>query len=189
MNPSNAPDEFEKNALKRMQVENLQEYSAVVGKELRYASALIMKESCLKCHATPEAAPKDVTERYGSTAGYGFKVGDLGGVISVRIPLDFSFATVARQFNAMGVTAYMAVALVLGALILPLVFLKVGIINKIKQMTEFAEGASLGRASNDALNTDADSKNELSMLGASIKRMNSSLQIAMTKLRDRPPAP
>jgi len=186
MNPANAPDMFEQTAMAKMKAENLSEYSAVVGKELRYTSALIMKESCLKCHASPETAPKDVTERYGTSAGYGFKQGDLGGIISVRIPLDFSMSTFVKQFHSMGVTAYFAVALVLCALIAPLVFLKVGIINKITEMTQFAEAASLGRASNDAFNVNGDGKNELGILGASIKRMNSSLQIAMNKLRDRP---
>jgi HAMP domain-containing protein len=186
MNPANAPDEFEQNAIKRLRAENLSEYSAVVGNELRYTSALIMTESCLKCHATAEAAPKDVTTRYGTSSGYGFKVGELGGIISVRVPLEFSRATFAKQFTSMGATAYLAVALVLCALIMPLVFLKFGVINKIQKMTDFAEAASLGRASNDALGTDAASKNELSILGTSIKRMNSSLQIAINKLRDRP---
>lgn len=187
MNSANAPDQFEQTAIAKMRAGNLSEYSAVVGKELRYASALIMKESCLKCHASADNAPKDVTDRYGTTAGFGFKQGDLGGIISVRIPLDFSMSTFFKQFHEMGVTAYIAVLLVLCALIAPLIFLKVGIINKITQMTQFAEAASLGRASNDEFNANGDSKNELGILGASIKRMNSSLQIAMNKLRDRPP--
>ncbi len=184
MNLANSPDEFEKKVMGRMRTEGLTEYSEVVGKELRYASILMMKESCLKCHASASAAPKDVIDRYGSTAGYGFKVGDMAGIISVRVPIDLSFATFFKQFNSMGAMAYVAVALVLFALMLPLMFLKMGIINKIQKMTQFSESASLGRASNDELNIPQDSKNELASLGASIKRMNSSLQIAISKLKD-----
>jgi len=183
MNPLNAPDPFERNVISKIRMDNLTEYSAVVGNELRYASVLIMKASCLKCHGPMEMAPKDVTSRY--MGGYGFKEGDIAGIISVRIPLDMTLSMFAKQFHSMGITAYLALGLVLCALAAPLMFLKIGVINKIKQMTHFAEAASMGRASNDDIKVVEESKNELSTLGSSIKRMNSSLQIAMNKLRDK----
>jgi len=36
-----------------------------------------MSESCLQCHGRPEDAPASLIERYGATAGFGRKVGDL----------------------------------------------------------------------------------------------------------------
>ncbi|HQS66017.1 MAG TPA: diguanylate cyclase [Sulfuricurvum sp.] len=47
-----------------------------------------MVESCLQCHDTPSSAPKDLTRVYGTTHGYGFKVGEMASIISVHIDID-----------------------------------------------------------------------------------------------------
>jgi signal transduction histidine kinase/CheY-like chemotaxis protein len=44
--------------------------------------------SCLQCHGDPSDAPAALTERYGSTAGFGYRAGDLAGLDLVAIPSD-----------------------------------------------------------------------------------------------------
>ncbi|MEF3254767.1 MAG: DUF3365 domain-containing protein [Deferribacterales bacterium] len=74
VNPENAPDPFEKVALKKFK-EGIKEYSEIievkgVGSVFRYMAPLHINESCLKCHYYQ-----------------GYKIGDIRGGISVFIPL------------------------------------------------------------------------------------------------------
>lgn len=45
------------------------------------------KESCLLCHGRPEDAPQGIIERYGDSGGFNKQAGEVGGVVSVSIPL------------------------------------------------------------------------------------------------------
>lgn len=74
LNPKNAPDEWEKRALNKIEKTKSPEFEVVTDKEdkyLRYLNPLITKLSCLKCHASQ-----------------GYKVGDLRGGVSVSIPMN-----------------------------------------------------------------------------------------------------
>jgi len=46
------------------------------------------KESCMRCHSTPERAPADMIKTYGETKGFHEKIGDIRAFISIRMPLD-----------------------------------------------------------------------------------------------------
>src|SRR5437762_7681381 len=87
MNPVNKPDAFEAKALDKIRTGHLSEYYEVLPDSFRYARTLYEKASCLACHASAASAPKDVTERYGVEHGYGFKEGEVAGIISVRLPI------------------------------------------------------------------------------------------------------
>ncbi|MCX8084677.1 MAG: DUF3365 domain-containing protein [Calditerrivibrio sp.] len=75
VNPENAPDEFEKKAIKYFK-KGEKEFSEIIedpkiGAVFRYMAPLHINESCLQCHYYQ-----------------GYKVGDLRGGISVFIPLN-----------------------------------------------------------------------------------------------------
>jgi len=73
LNPANAPDQWERKALKIV-AKTLKDHSEVTEMDgqpvLRYMQPMIMKEGCLKCHAWTK-----------------IKVGDLRGATDVAIPL------------------------------------------------------------------------------------------------------
>ena len=52
-----------------------------------------MEKSCLKCHDSSSSAPKYLTRVYGTTHGYGYKVGDLASIISVQIDIEDEMQT------------------------------------------------------------------------------------------------
>jgi signal transduction histidine kinase len=62
-------------------------------------AGLPIQESCLSCHGDPKAAPKELVERYGATAGFHMKVGErvdaLMAYIPVHVALDDARRTVA----------------------------------------------------------------------------------------------
>ena len=108
-NPANKPDPFEERILRRMEEDpELLEYWAddvINGKRVeRYLYALYVKEDCLLCHGSKEAAPKFIQEKY--DIGYDYKVGDLRGAISVIIPKE-----IAEQQYAANVIFFITVAI------------------------------------------------------------------------------
>lgn len=87
-NPNNKPDDYEVAALKNFQqnpqLEEIAGEDLVDGKRyFRYIIPLKVQESCLPCHGEPVG---DI-----DIAGYpkeGYKLGELGGAISVMVPMD-----------------------------------------------------------------------------------------------------
>lgn len=77
LNPSNFPNNFEKEALKFMVEKSKTEFFTFNEKEksFKYMGALITNESCMQCHAEQ-----------------GYKVGDIRGGISILIDLEEYFA-------------------------------------------------------------------------------------------------
>ena len=52
--------------------------------------------SCLKCHSTPESAPKSHVEKYGTRNGYGWKLNQVIGSQIIYIPASEIFINVRR---------------------------------------------------------------------------------------------
>jgi hypothetical protein len=94
LNPTNLRDKadaFEAKIVERFRNEsNTKEISGfrnLPGGEVFYIARplAITKESCLRCHSTPEAAPKSQIATYGSEWGFGWKLNEIvaAQVISV----------------------------------------------------------------------------------------------------------
>ena len=54
----------------------------------QFSSPIWVEEFCLKCHDKPDKSPKGMTELYPDDPAYGYKLGDLRGLISIRIPTE-----------------------------------------------------------------------------------------------------
>jgi hypothetical protein len=114
LNRSNAPNPFEIEALDALQKAFLSqgapasvgyvplgggrlnlspapnEYWKIQGGQLHYARAVIAQKSCLRCHDTPENAPDFLrtNQQFNGGGGFGYKVGQPVGVISVKLPVQ-----------------------------------------------------------------------------------------------------
>lgn len=66
------------------------EYWKIQGGQLMYARAVIAQKSCLRCHDTPENAPDFLrtNQQFNGGGGFGYKVGQPVGVISVKLPVQ-----------------------------------------------------------------------------------------------------
>lgn len=83
INPANVPDAFEERSLRLFEQgasEVLEIVSGKEGKILRYISPLLTEDSCLECHAEQ-----------------GYKAGDIRGGLSVSIPIDKAFTSIAEN--------------------------------------------------------------------------------------------
>lgn len=52
----------------------------------RYTRPIFVEEACLACHGPKEGRPGFIKEKYPEDKAYGYKAGDLRGIISVMVP-------------------------------------------------------------------------------------------------------
>ena len=102
INPANAPDDFESNAMERFK-DGLVEFEAITdspeGRVHRYIAPLIVQESCLTCHAE-----------------HGYSVGDIRGALSISVPLAWADRVIHKNNSTIikySVFSIIAVALAL----------------------------------------------------------------------------
>jgi hypothetical protein len=99
-------DDFQREALVRLQEDSTRpvyEFTEHEGRTvLRYATAWVMKESCLKCHNTGEDSPRS-----------GWKVGDVRGALEIIRPLDEDVARARQGLRG----TFVLVAVVFGSLL------------------------------------------------------------------------
>lgn len=185
MNPSNAPNTFELMAIQRIKSQKLTEMGEFINDEFRYAKPIYMKESCLKCHGSPDAAPPSVTALYGRERGYGFSAGDLSGVISVTAPAKFEAKSYLTQtFDA--ANAFLVLGMLFLAAAIPVTFVFFGILRPISRISANAEKLSKGVDVKDELEVGPGGpRDEIETLKAAIRRVNTSLMLSIGRSKDK----
>jgi HAMP domain-containing protein len=181
MNPGNAPDPFEVAALQRIRDDGLREYFELTPDGFRYARTLYHKASCIGCHGEAASAPSDVKLRYGTAHGFGFKEGDVAGIISVRLP--------ARSFwqVAVIIVGGWQLAMILGAFLIAMLFVRFAIVNPVERLTKATHQISLAQPADlGVAGMGRSSRNELHQLAIAIDRLRRSITIAMRKLGEDP---
>jgi hypothetical protein len=177
MNPGNKPDKFEEGALTRIRSGGLKEYYEVVPGGFRYARTVYHKASCIVCHGDSNAAPNDVKVRYGTQNGFGFKEGDVAGIISVRLPAR-SLMDVARD-----VVGIWELLMIVAAFIIAMVFIRFAVVGPIRKLTFATQQISVGKdADLGAAAIDARSGNELDQLALATERLRLSINMAIQRL-------
>ena len=133
----------------------------------RYARAVYQKASCIACHGDAAKAPEDVKVRYGTTNGFGFKEGDVAGIISVRLP--------ARSFwdIALNVVGVWELVMIIAAFVIAMLFMYYAVVAPVRRLTAATQQISLGKAGRPRAGA-----------GGAAKRK----RIAPARARDRAPA-
>jgi HAMP domain-containing protein len=136
----------------------------------------ITKESCLRCHSTPEAAPKSQIATYGSKNGFGWKLNEILGVQTIYVPAEQVLDSARRSF-ALVIGIFIGI---FGLVILLINFLlKRNVIKPIKIMAKLAQKISDSTDSSDKpeqfdpenLAEVARRADELGQLGRVFERM------------------
>jgi signal transduction histidine kinase len=127
-NPENAPDEFERAAIRdfedRKYTESLGIETINRSKFLRYIAPLYIEESCLRCHAHQ-----------------GYRVGDVRGAISITIPVDRTLAEITKNRQDMLVSGLLTVLAMIAGLFIMINRLVLAPARKLKRsMQEFSSG-------------------------------------------------
>ena len=182
MNPGNAPDVFERLALQRIRQSGLKEYFELTDGGFRYARTVYHKPACITCHGDADRAPNDVKVRYGTANGFGFRTGDVAGIISVTLP--------ARSFWRLGLMAVGGgeLAIIIAAFLIAMLFVRFAVVRPVMRLTEASHQISLGQPANLGVGRIArHSRNETHQLTLAIDRLRRSINIAMRKLGEDKP--
>ncbi|MEN8177195.1 MAG: DUF3365 domain-containing protein [Pseudomonadota bacterium] len=178
--PANAPDEFETVAMEKLQGDKEKKY--IEGFETgsyRYVQPIYVKKNCLKCHGDPEDAPAEVIEKYGAEKAFGYKEGDVRGVISVKLPdlkiLDIAPALV-NPFT---------IGLILLAFVMNLAFTQFSLIKRLRSLTASVANIAEGELETELKYTEPDkSKDEVDHVAHAIDLLRNSLRVAMRHLNN-----
>lgn len=178
MNPANKPDPWETQAIAAIKSGGLDEYVQLLNGRYRYARKIVHGSSCVACHGDPATAPRDVTEQYGRERGYGFKVGDVAGIISVSLPAEPLLVA------SFGVLGPLELGLIVLAFVILYLFMHYGVARPIRKLTRDAQLISVGRAVElDVRNISQKSRNELGQLALAIARLRTSMELAIRRMK------
>ncbi|WP_445638464.1 Histidine kinase [Nostoc sp. DSM 114161] len=139
----------------------------------------ITQQQCLRCHSTPEQAPKSQLATYGSENGFGWKLNDIVSAQIISVPSEEIFANAKRTWILI-----MGLLIAIFALIIFLInfLIKKAVIQRIKRIEKIAQRVSTGDMTADF---EEISNDEIGGLAEAFNRMKSSLRIAMDMLNNQ----
>jgi hypothetical protein len=127
-NPANRADRFEQEAIDwfRDNPEANERFTEIQTAEgvssLLYTAPIHIEKLCLKCHGKREKAPQSIKDRY--SQAYDYRMGDIRGVVSIRIPTTTVDARVAKIWSGLLIqrlfqylVAFLAIGLILDRLV------------------------------------------------------------------------
>ncbi|MBW4634375.1 MAG: DUF3365 domain-containing protein [Iphinoe sp. HA4291-MV1] len=186
INPTNLRDKadpFETQVLERFRKEKdlkqVSGFRSLPGGDRFYIARplSIPEENCLKCHSTPEAAPKTMIDRFGAVGGFGWHLNEIVAAQFVSLPAN----TVIEKANQSSLIIVGLVSTIFIVIIfLVNVFLHQQVIIPLKRITRVAEEVSTGHLEVDF---DQISNDEIGHLAKAFKRMKLSLEMAMKRIR------
>jgi len=176
-NPANAPDGFESTSIQVFKADkNLKYNDAFEGNFYRYSQPIFVQESCLKCHGDPKDAPADVIAKYGDKRAFGYKLGDVRGIISVKLP-DVTLAEVFSTFLNPFTVGLIALAFLLNFL-----FTQTAIIKRLKGLALITERIAQGEL-DLPLQDNPGSRDEVDHVRHAIDLLRNSVVVAMRRLQ------
>jgi hypothetical protein len=182
-NPNNAPTRFELSAIEAIRESDgaVSEYSEVKGNTLYYARRLMVSGPCMRCHDTPEKSPAVMQAKYAGTAGWGYKLGGVAGVISVTVPM--TDRDISAVMTGLGAKAWVAVGAVVVMLLILLLWLYVTVIGAANKMQTYANRVKAAQRGEvvEKMQLDAEevtSRNEIHNLSHALKAIARALNMA-----------
>ena len=136
----------------------------------------VNKSSCLRCHSTPDRAPKSQITTYGSEHGFGWNLGEIVAAQVVSVPAE----NVLNKAQDTLKTVMGVLLSVFGAIVLSINYLlRRAVIRPIRHLVRTAEAISLGDLDAEF---EHQNKDEIGLLATAFDRMKSSLKISMSFL-------
>lgn len=175
-NPENRPDEYETELLRKFATKTVKESYTVVtvkGESMfRYMLPMVAEKSCLECHGTYEEAPQFIRERFPrGHYSYDYKVGEVIGAVSVRIPMTDLFHEIGTNLKLDLVSRggiFFIIIFIMAALV------RLTIITPIKTLSEAITNVT--KTGNFAERIPQVSKDEVGQLIGSFNEMMEELE-------------
>ena len=147
-----------------------------------HLSAMNIVQSCLSCHGQPEDSPKSLLERYGATAGFHRKVGDVAGMDMIAIPMDSINAALRADATANILTTAVCLLLLMIAI---LIVFRYMVTRRLAAITTHFQHAAT-QTGNEVVGTIAvRGKDEIGILARSFNTLAARLQDLYHSLEQR----
>jgi methyl-accepting chemotaxis protein len=161
-------DEFEAAIIERFRQEpekdNLSGFRTLYGDKLFYSARpfAITQQSCLRCHSTPEKAPKSLITTYGAENGFGWKLNEIIGTQIIYVPANKVFDNAHKTFSLV-----LAIFLIIFTTVIFCInlLLKQNVIQPIKPLADLAQ-----RMTTDSINSEVGVEAELQQIEIITKR-------------------
>lgn len=186
LNPTNIRDKADKfeteivQSFKDNPTEQRQGFRSIPGGEIFYIARplKIEKESCLRCHSVPSAAPASLVASYGSDNGFGWQLNEIVGAQIISVPSSQIFQA-AQKLRYLVMGKVVIFLLIVSALLN--LFLKFTVTDPLKKMSHSSKQLSMGD-----MDTEFEQKgnDEIGILAASLNRLKVSLKMAMEMLEN-----
>ncbi len=183
-NPRNRAEDFEADIINSFrnhpdQREIIGERQTPTGMALYLAHPIQVKQSCLECHDVASRAPAALLNTYGSSNGFGWKLGEINAAQIVSVPTAVPIKIADRAYKTL--IAYLIVTF-LFTLIAIDAALYVVVIRPVSQLSATADRVSRGDL--DVPEIPVHGKDEISGLTASFNRMYVTVVKALKMLND-----
>jgi HAMP domain-containing protein len=188
LNPTNLrdkADKFEAEIVQRFRQElNLNTISGfrnISGQQLFYTArpVRIEEQTCLRCHSTPDQAPKSQLATYGRENGFGWKLNEIVAAQMVYVPAG----EILRNANQSSVLILGILGIIFTAIVLVMNQLLTKIVlQRIQKIAVVAEQVSVGDMN---ANFGKQPKDEIGALAEAFNRMKYSLEIALNMLNKK----
>lgn len=195
LNPTNLRDKadlFETLVIEQFRtssgVQELSGFRSLAGKQLFYKARpiVIKQESCLRCHSTPEVAPKNLIKTYGSEHGFGWLLNEIIGAQIIYIPADEVFASALRSLPliiGIFISIFALVILLINYLLKRTVIKPIKIMAKLAQKISASDSAEKFEPEN--LAEVARRSDELGQLGRVFERMAQEIYAREQRLKQQ----
>jgi len=107
-NPQNALHQSEKYIYEKLKTKNIRDYYEVdtANNVIKYAVRVDTQRSCLSCHGKPNIdvdpfVHKKFVERYHGEKAFGYKEGDMIGMVLVNVPMALAKETISQLGNTL----------------------------------------------------------------------------------------
>ena len=181
LNGENLPNAVERGILKRFRSPGAPKTIVETG-TLRNETYLISaapakaRSGCLRCHGSPDEAPSQITDSYGTIQGYGYLEGSVVGASVVGVPMaNLMDLVLVRSLTILAVTTivFSLIFLFINSLI------KRSIIRPILEISEAATSVSRGNIGEEI---KTDRNDEIGDLAHSIELMRRSLVLMVKRV-------
>ncbi|MGB3759223.1 MAG: DUF3365 domain-containing protein [Rivularia sp. (in: cyanobacteria)] len=169
------------NNFKNTDENTLSGYRTISGTKLYYTAKpfSVTNESCLRCHSTPERAPKSQLATYGRENGFGWKLNEVLGAQIVYVPAESILNNARDSFLLItGIVAMIFTAVV----VIINLLLKTTVLERIKKIASVAEQVSVGDMN---ANFGKQNQDEIGDLAEAFNRMKYSLEIAINMINKK----
>lgn len=182
--PQNRADAFESDVLAKFTKDrSTQIHHGFVkrpdGEYFFVARPITSKADCLRCHSTPDIAPRELVEHYGKTAAFGWKSNELVAALVTYVPTSIAKKNAIKAvavFTGFYIVVFSAILIIVDRLIAASI---------IRPITHFVETAHEISSGNMDKHFEVSGNDEIRTLADAFTRMKRSLEKAMELISRR----